>query len=79
MAKFAVLFTDEDSGDIKVVGLAESKAEAISLRAKTAMSVIEEAGLEEEDEETANSVISSSKDSYAEWNGLVFQVIPVVC
>ena len=53
MAKFVALFLDEDTGDIKVLGIADSKAEAIAIRAKKAVRVIQDCGMDEEDEEAA--------------------------
>jgi hypothetical protein len=77
MAKFVALFLDEDTGDIKVLGVADSKAEAIAIRAKKAVRVIQDCGMDEEDEEAAIATVTASTMPFAEWNGMSFQVLPV--
>jgi predicted nucleic acid-binding protein len=75
--KFAVVYTDSDTNRRRVLGTNLTRKEALTLRDKKVERIAVAMGLDEEDESSMISTVRSSKESFTEWNGHLFEILPV--
>jgi predicted nucleic acid-binding protein len=75
--KFAVVYTDSDTNRRRVLGTNLTRKEALTLRDKKVERIAVAMGLDEEDETSMISTVRSSKESFTEWNGHLFEILPV--
>jgi hypothetical protein len=76
-AKFAIAYTNDDTGRRRVLGTESTRADAVALRNKKVAGIARRLGMEPNVEDAMVATVRAGRGRHVEWNGHHFEILPV--